>query len=678
MPHAPERLAAPLDVRVGHWNGDPSTGVAIWSEGMCALVGVPAFAPDGTPVPYGRDAFFAHVHPEDRDRAITEMTTPYLDGASSAATCCRLRQPDGSVRHVSVLVHFLRDDAGAMIRSLGVVFDETEVHRNRQQAERIARRLERAERVRRAVSQTLDLGAVMTEVAATLHDLAQPDRLTLSALVEEDPSRQIVRVVLGQGAEASLPPSEAPVIGLLQPLIGGSADVVHLTPGNAGPVGLFLASQGLREAYSFALRTDGRTIGLLHVAFARSVDLTSEQQEELTALAGHIAPALAHALLLDRMQAHEAQLRHRQKLEAVGQLAAGVAHDLNNLLTVVQSSCSLLAHSLGPGPHTEDVQAIATAGERAAQLTARLLAFGRQQLVRPEAVVVDARIRSLLDLLQRALVHPIEVHTDLAADDATVLIDPASLDQVLLNLALNARDALPPTGGRLDIATEVLPAAADRPPTVRIRVADDGVGMPPEILERIFEPFFTTKGHDRGTGLGLSTSYGIVTQAGGTMEVRSRPGVGTTFDIELPCCPPEGTGAVAPHPRLQVPVDRPLTVLLVDDERLVRAAIQRLLQGMGHLVLTAADGAEAVALATDHSGPIDVLLTDLWMPTMPGMEVVPAVQAVRPDVAVLLMTGHVDGDQRDDVRASGHPLLTKPFDRATLAKALLERFTRPA
>jgi len=356
----------------------------------------------------------------------------------------------------------------------------------------------------------------------------------------------------------------------------------------------------------------------------------------------------------------ELQVRQTQKMEAVGQLAGGIAHDFNNLLTVIGGNVLLLGMTELPDEAREHVDEIAAAADRAGALTRQLLSFSRAREPRLEPVDLNPVIARVHGLLGRLIGADIRIETTLAPRPARVQADPAQLEQVLINLALNARDAMP-EGGTLSIGTE------HAGHSVLLRVADTGIGMDAGTSERIFEPFFTTKGVGEGTGLGLTNVYSIVVQAGGDIAVESEPGAGTVFTIALPAL----DQAADPAPARPAPAEPPAAtgrVLFVDDEAAVRRVAQAALQRAGHEPVVAASGAEALELLA-AGPPVDLLVTDLSMPGMNGLELVERVRELHPGLAVLYVSGYADkllGSSRSD--DPGVDVLEKPFSPVVLAE----------
>jgi CheY-like chemotaxis protein len=376
-------------------------------------------------------------------------------------------------------------------------------------------------------------------------------------------------------------------------------------------------------------------------------------------------------------------------MEAVGRLAGGIAHDFNNLLTAVVGNTELVAAGIDPAhPLQAELAEVHRAADRAASLVAQLLAFSRQQLVRRRVLDLNGVVSESARMLDRMIGSDIELRLELATGPLEIEADQAQLDQVLLNLALNARDAMP-AGGRLTIETRAIEAGDDprcgsseepEPPgCIRLRVTDTGHGMDAETTRHVFEPFFTTKDVGKGTGLGLSTVYGIVTQNGGTVRISSEPDTGTRFDIFLPRVRPGMTAAAAPggclpaHATPDTPARNAGTILVAEDEPAVRRLVCRALADYGFMVLEAHDGACALAVAGAHDGTIDLLLTDMVMPGLNGREVAGQISLVRPEIRVLYMSGHTrDALGSRFVLDPAIHLVQKPFLPTELIQHVLD------
>jgi PAS domain S-box-containing protein len=383
--------------------------------------------------------------------------------------------------------------------------------------------------------------------------------------------------------------------------------------------------------------------------------------------------------ITDRVRLEE-QLRHSQKMEAVGLLAGGIAHDFNNLLTVILGGAAFLEDAFGPGdPRKADADQILTAARRAEALTRQLLAFSRRQVLHPGLLDLNRAVQGVSKMVRRLIGEQIDVALRLAPTPPIVLADPALLEQALMNLMVNARDAME-QGGRLEVATamrDVAGAEAARleVPSGRyavLSVTDDGVGIDDATLARIFEPYFTTKEHGRGTGLGLSTVYGIARQAGGAVEVRSRPGEGSTFSILFPAQDAASAPAPQPRPDAPAPAKESPVILIAEDEAAVRLVAERCLKLRGYRVRSAPDGESALKLASEM-GQLDLLLTDVVMPGISGRQLADRLKEVHPRTPVLFMTGYTDDTAlRLGIETNQVRILSKPFTPDSLAAAVAE------
>jgi two-component system, cell cycle sensor histidine kinase and response regulator CckA len=381
----------------------------------------------------------------------------------------------------------------------------------------------------------------------------------------------------------------------------------------------------------------------------------------------------------------EQQLLHAQKMEAVGRLAGGVAHDFNNLLTVILGFSELALAQVGPAdPMREALAQISESGQRAAALTRQLLAFSRKQVLQPQVVDLSALVVGIKKMLERLIGEDVELVTALDPALRPVKVDPAQYEQIIVNLAVNARDAMP-HGGRLTIETanvELDPSYAHKRIGVQpgsyvmTAISDSGIGMDEATQSRIFEPFFTTKPSGKGTGLGLSIVYGIVKQSGGEIWLYSEPGKGTTFKIYLP-----PTAGAVDEAAGELELDAPGTgtVLVVEDEEPVRSLIRRSLEGAGYEVLEAASADEALRVSQARAGTIDLMITDVIMPGRSGRELAKALESARPGMRVLYISGYTDTIIQHGVLEEGIAFLAKPFTPRSLVRkvrAVLE--DRPA
>jgi PAS domain S-box-containing protein len=377
---------------------------------------------------------------------------------------------------------------------------------------------------------------------------------------------------------------------------------------------------------------------------------------------------------ITREKMAEQQDQQAQRLESLGALSAGIAHDFNNLLTVILGALSVLRQH--PGTPAAPLDHIETAAAHAAHLTRQLLTFSRKQVVQPRVVALPVELPQIRALLARLMPETIAVETSLDGDVWPIEIDPVQLTQVLINLAINARDAMP-RGGRLSLRVRnvVLGSAdtfgpGDTVPGdyVELAVADTGVGLTPQVKARLFEPFFTTREEGQGTGLGLATSWTIVTAAGGFIRAEGEPGAGATFRIFLPRVREGSTAAAAAPPAPAATGDTAGLVLVVEDNDAVRATLIELLGSSGYTVMAAADGEQALDLARHAAAPVTCLITDMMLPKASGLDVARDVQALYPECRVLFITGYLDLVLRNAL-PPGAALLQKPFSlRALLAE----------
>jgi signal transduction histidine kinase/ActR/RegA family two-component response regulator len=464
----------------------------------------------------------------------------------------------------------------------------------------------------------------------------------------------LVVVSLGAVAIGAIP--YAPMMSA-SPIVAGRIELAHLVGATTASVAATLAMLGVVQ-YIMARWRDAH--GHLAQMNADLERIVAERTRELVAA--------------------EEQLQHAEKMEAIGRLAGGIAHDFNNLLTVITGYADLLLAADSAQSHQRELAEIKTAGDQAARLVAQLLAVGRRQLMKPEPLRLGEVVRETIDLLRPLVGEDVEIRLRLAEDLWEVEADRLQMGQVVLNLATNARDAMP-RGGTLTVETAnlhlsepTMVGATAVPPGawVTLRVTDTGAGMDQEIRERAFEPFFTTKVPGRGTGLGLSSVYGIVAQSGGLVSLESRIGEGSCLCIYLPrlAARREVAPSVAVPPVVRA---RSGTVLLVEDDPELRRLLRRTLVEQRHTVLDAADAFEALELARRNVGRLDVVLTDVVMPGGSGRELAEQLLKLDPGLKVIFMTGYTDdavllrGVFTDQVK-----VMRKPFPLAALATALAE------
>jgi len=570
-------------------------------------------------------SFVEPVPAGDRERLMDYMDR-ISRGEHAGKLEYRIIQPNGNVRWVLTHAVPIRDERGDVYRIGGVVLDITESREAQMALEEIAERLQK-----------------LTETSFDAIDITQ------DGIIQE-----VNRGYLNMfGYERMEDVIGRPVTDFVSD--ASRADVqMRLTNNIEGTYEL----EGRRkDGKTLLLEATART----HVMRGRPVRITALRD-------------------MTERRALEDQFRQAQKMEAVGRLAGGVAHDFNNLLTVILSYTDMLMEGVSPqDPRAEDLSEIRKATVAAASLTRQLLAFSRQQVIEPRLVNLNDVIASSEKMLRRLIGEDIEVQTALSSAPLTVLIDPGQLEQVVMNLAVNARDAMP-TGGKLTLETAdvTLDAeyARDHWPVTSGRfamlaISDIGTGMDELTRSRMFEPFFTTKGVGHGTGLGLATVYGIVKQSNGFIWVYSEPGKGTSFKIYFPLLD-EAPEQHAAKPASEASPNGTETILLAEDATAVRVAARQILERFGYTVLEAANGTDALS-AAQNGATIDLLLTDVVMPEMSGRELVDRFAKLRPNTKVLFMSGYSDeAIVRHGVLRPGTAYLQKPFSPDTLARKVRE------
>ena len=506
----------------------------------------------------------------------------------------------------------------------------------------------------------------------------------------EDDARLIVRELRRGGYQDVVARRVDSPEGLVEELANGEWDLVisdHNLPQFSAPEALsivrervpdipfIIVSGSMGEELAVAAMKAGASDYLVKGQLAR---LAPAVQRELTDVEQRRKHAEAEAAL----RSTEAQLLQAQKVEAIGQLAGGIAHDFNNLLTAILGYSEQLLEDM-PADREADrasLEEIMKAGQRAAALTRQLLAFSRQQVLEPRVLNLNDIVTDVTKLLRRLIGEDINLVTELDPALGRVRVDPGQMEQVLMNLAVNARDAMPRCG-HLTIRTsrkqfttphEIERVVMQPGEYVLVRISDTGTGMAPKIAARIFEPFFTTKEAGKGTGLGLSTVYGIVKQSGGYIWVRSELGHGTTFDIYLPCVN-KPLDALKPDTSLPATFEGSETILLVDDEDAIRDLVRKALESHGYRVLMAGDGVDAMKVADTSAGPIHLLITDLVMPRMGGGQLAARLTAARRVLAVLYLSGYTDRREwNEEASQAGRAYLQKPFTPSVLMRKVRE------
>jgi two-component system, cell cycle sensor histidine kinase and response regulator CckA len=621
-------------VHLGNWEWNTITGEAFWSDEVYRILGV---APREIPATF--KGFLKTVHPHDHELVRQSLGRALYRGIPYRIGH-RIRRPDGSERFVYAQGEVDADAHGKPVRMLGTIQDITERRRAQEALKESERRYRLLAENVTDVIWTMDLDLQLTYVSPSIklltgYDIAEYKSLALEQMLPPA-AVELARNKLAE--ELALEPGET------DPLRSTIMEI-EIYRRDGSTVWTEVKASLLREA-------DGRPTEVLGV----TRDITMRRQLE-------------------------EQLQQSQKMEVVGRLAGGVAHDFNNLLTAILGYCELLLSSLpATDPTRQDVAEIKKAGERAALLTRQLLAFSRRQVLQPKSLDLNQVLENLGKMLKRVMGEDIELSIVPGPELGRVMADPGQIEQVIMNLAVNARDAMP-QGGKLVIKTgnvdldeayAALHTQVQPGPQVLLAVTDTGCGMDAATRSQIFEPFFTTKELGKGTGLGLSTVYGIIRQSGGHIWVYSEPGQGTTFKIYLP-----RVTAALPAPEEARFCDDSLegreTILLVEDEDLVRQVARRILQSHGYVVLEAGNGHEALQVQAQHQGPIHLVLTDLVMPGLGGQELANRLTSRCPAIKVLFMSGYAeDGIMDKNLAAPGLVYIQKPFEAYALTRKVRE------
>jgi PAS domain S-box-containing protein len=608
---------------LGSWEWDVAADRVTWSAELCRIYGLPEQSFGG-----GCADYLARVHPDDRERVRAAVTEALHDGRPFALEE-RIVRPDGEVRALACTGWVIADERGLPRRLLGVCQDVTE-----------RRRAEEALRAQQALMQNVlahiplsvfwkdRQGVYLGCNEQAAHDLGLPSPAAVAGKTDYDLPCTRTEAEAYRRCDREVIESGRPLLN--------REETQHRPDGR----------QALLLTSKVPLRDEkGAVLGVLGIY----ADVTEQR----------------------RLEEH---LRQAQKLEAVGRLASGVAHEFNNLLTAIGGHGELLLGALRPAdPLAEHVREIRKAADRAAALTRQMLAFGSKQQAAASPLDLNTVVAGMEKLLTRLLGEDVVLTTRLEADLGLVWATAGQVEQIVLTLVVNARDAMP-QGGWLTLETRnVGQAGTGR--HVLLVVRDTGCGMDRATRERLFEPFFTTKEVGKGTGLGLATVYGIVKAYGGHIEVESAVDQGTTFSIYLPRLEEAAAG---PAERAEPARARGgETVLLVEDEDMVRGLARRILALHGYAVLEARHGVEGLEVAARHAGPIHLLLTDVVMPQMGGRQLADRLQSLRPALRVLFMSGYADDAVvRHGVYQAEADLLSKPFSPDVLARKVREVLDR--
>ncbi|MEW6545018.1 MAG: PAS domain-containing protein [Nitrospirota bacterium] len=678
---------------LGYWERDLASDLLTWSDETYRIFGLR---------PHERLLHFAQfqefIHPEDRGiiiRAVTEA----LRGGPGPDVEYRVVRPDGEIRVVHSRGHVMRDESGQPRRIFGTIQDITERKRAEASLHAKTSQLQLISETMTAFYENGDWREASTRLLRGALRLTESEYGFIGVVMEGP----VLRVLAHEGIvwnaavnrefyERAMRTYEEKgyleftnLENLFGRIITTGTVVIANEPGtDPRSGGLPPGHPPLRHFLGVPILRGSEVVGMIGVA-NRPGGYTGAEQAAIEILTQAIGVLYDSYLRRERQAELEEELRQSQKMEAIGRLAGGLAHDFNNLLMVIQGYGELLREQFGQDRTVAtNLGQIRQAAESAGLLVRQLLAFSRKQVLDPRVLDLNAVIGGIGGMIRRLLGEDIDLAVSLAPNLGAVKADQGQVEQVLMNLAANARDAMP-QGGRVTIETTNIEMTEPQRrgqvvvpgPYVMLAVSDTGVGMDAATQARIFEPFFTTKTQGKGTGLGLSSVYGIVKQSGGYIFVYSEPGRGTTFKIYLPRVNEE-VSPIHEKPSVRVIPRGTETILLVEDEPAIRELVSTELAALGYTVLAARHGFEALLVSNSHEGPIHLLLADVVMPQMSGPELAERLTSSRPDLRVLYMSGYgSESIVHHGIIDPGTAFLQKPFTQETLASKVRAVLDQP-
>jgi PAS domain S-box-containing protein len=621
------------------------------------------------------------IHLDDRDRVLKDYYSQLRGEETAGVYTFRIIDKAGQVRWVEKIgVQITWEGQPALLCMISDITSHKQVEEELRRRDRELALLNRIIAAS-AATPSKDQEAIL-EVACRELALALNVPHAVAALLDKMKTTITVVAEYSAGEGLAILPQAWPVVD--DPL--GQYLLSHKTPLVTGEdlnnphldlIHNHLRQQGIASLLLVPLVIEGEVVGSLGLASLEPRRFSTEEINLTWSVADQLAGVLARVRLEEKRRQLEEQYYQAQKMEAVGRLTAGVAHDFNNLLTTINGFAALMQRELRPDdPQWEMADIILRSGQRAAGLVRQLLAFSRKQIIQPQVLNLNSILVELDKMLQRVIGEDIDLKIRLAPELWPVKVDPAQMEQVILNLVVNARDAMS-TGGQLTIETANVVIddnyVADHLDTqlgkyVLLAISDTGCGMSPEVKAHIFEPFFTTKERGHGTGLGLATVFGIIKQSGGNIWVYSEEGMGTTFKIYLPSvAEKKSEPPVDPEVGVEMPGGSE-TILLVEDDAGVRALLRQVLSPLGYTLLEAGNGQEALRLLADYPDPIHLLLTDVVMPGISGKTLAEEASRTRPDLKMLFMSGYTDeAIVQHGVPDAEAAFLQKPFSLMALA-----------
>jgi PAS domain S-box-containing protein len=652
------------------WDWDIDADSLTWNDTYQAVFGQGLLEKDTRMATWAK-----RIHPDERDTVLAGLDTAIRSTETLWTAEFRFLRTDGTYASALNRGYVVRSEDGVPRRMIGAMIDMSERRQlDRQRAAQLA--------VAIALDESVSPGEAMPTLLRVIGELKE---WAFGSLWLVDSHQKVLRVD-ATWHSPSIDTEELtavyrtvsvrPGIGLAGQTwkTGTPLILSDIAEDQTFPTAYMAQEAGLRGACAFPIHRGQEIIGVLEFYTKEVLRVDDEQRQMLAELGSKISQFL-HRKDLER------QLRQSQKMEALGRMAGGIAHDFNNLLTVINSwSELLLEHASMEEKWQRGLTQIKEAGDKAAGLTRQLLAFTRHQVVEQQVMNLNERVMNIVEMMQRVIGEDIHLAVNLDPQLGQVKADAGQMEQVIMNLVVNARDAMP-EGGRLELKThsiriketDPLPHEELHPGSYAVlMVRDSGCGMDAETLAHIFEPFFTTKERGKGTGLGLATVYGIVTQSGGSIAVESEPGGGTLFTIYLPQLgdrPPDSLSKSAVPPLLRGSE----TVLLVEDDELVRGLAQVVLEGQHYTVLPTRNAEEAIELAMDRGQHIDVVITDTVMPGMGGPDLAQRLMQIRPGLRVILTSGYA-GRGQEFIESLGPQaaFLQKPYTPDMLTRKMRE------